>query len=245
MNDWLETPVVSSTDKNYYTHYMPDDNGNEVVSSGRNWSFYWSASDQVSLWVAYPLYGKWAESNVSRKDAYAPDPFIDDAKQPATGGYSGNYSKGHQIPSADRLGSRAINNSVFYMTNMTPQDQTFNGGLWAQLETQVRTWADASDEFYVVTGCVVKGSTKTTSSNGLTVTVPAKYYKALLRKKGSTYTACAYIYDHFTSQTKFSESDRISVDRLEELTGIDFFPNLIGIVGETTAANIEKTATAF
>lgn len=237
--------MVSSTDRNYYTHYMPDNAGNEVVSNGRNWSFYWSASDQVSLWVAYPLYGKWAETNVSRKDAYAPDPLIDDDRQPATGGYSGSYSRGHQIPSADRLVSREVNNSVFYMTNMTPQNQTFNGGLWAQLETQVRTWADRSDEFYVVTGCVVSGSTRTTTSNGLTVTVPAKYYKALLRKIGSTFTACAYIYDHFTSQTKFSASDRISVDRLEALTGVDFFPNLIRVVGQAEADAIESTATAF
>ena len=138
-----------------------------------------------------------------------------------------------------------MNNSVFYMTNMTPQNQTFNGGLWAQLETQVRTWSDASDEFYIVTGCLVKESTRTTTSDGLTVKVPTHYYKALLRKKGSTYTACAYIYEHFTSQTKFNESDRISIDALETQTGVDFFPNLIGIVGETQAASIEATATAF
>ena len=237
--------MVSSTDKNYYTHYMPDDSGNEVVSSGRNWSFYWSASDQVALWVAYPLYGTWIEQNVSRKDAFAADPLLDEDAQPAASGYAGSYSRGHQIPSADRLSSRATNSSVFYMTNMTPQNQTFNGGLWAQLETQVRTWASASDEFYVVTGCVVAGSTLTTTSNGLTVTVPAKYYKALLRKNGTTYTACAYIYDHFTSQTSFSADDRISVDELETLTGIDFFPNLIGVVGETKANTIEATATAF
>ena len=227
-----------------------DDSGKEKQSLGRNYSFYWSQSDVVALWVAYPMFGAVAESNVSRKDAYAVDPLIKAEKQPDTGGYSGNYSKGHQIPSADRLSSRAMNNTVFYMTNMTPQNQTFNGGLWAQLETKVRSWASGADEFYVVTGCLVKNSTRTTTSNGLTVTVPTHYYKAFLRKLVSNdgtakWTACAYIYEHFTSQTSFSVDDLISIDELETQTGVDFFPNLEGVVGTTEYEKVERTATKF
>ena len=220
---------------------MPEDS-----SLGRNYSFYWSASDHVSLWLAYPLYGKWAESNVRRKDSYAFDPLkaIPDDDQASPSGYS-QYSRGHQIPSADRLGSRMMNNSVFYMTNITPQDSGFNSGIWGSLEQKVRSWADNSDELYVVTGCVVKNSTKTVTSNGLTITVPTHYYKALLRKKGTTYTACAYYYAHFGSKSSFSESDRISIDKLEEYTGIDFFPNLEGVVGTTKYESIEATASAF
>ena len=211
---------------------------------GRNYSFYWSASDHVSLWLAYPLYGEWAETNVRRKDNYDSDPLIDDAQQAAPGGYS-QYSRGHQIPAADRRSSRMMNNSVMYMTNITPQESGFNSGIWGSLEQKVRTWADNSDEFYVVTGCVVKNSTKTVTSNGLTITVPTHYYKALLRKNGTTYTACAYYYAHFGSKSSFSESDRISIDKLEEYTGIDFFPNLEGVVGTTKYESIESTASAF
>ena len=32
---------------------------------------------------------------------------------------------------------------------------------------------------------------------------------------------------------------------LEAATGVDFFPNLIGIIGETEAASVESTAAAF
>ena len=218
----------------------------ENSALGRNYSFYWSASDHVSLWLAYPIYGEWAESNVKRKDSYAYDPLraIPNDEQAAPGGYS-QYSRGHQIPSADRLGSRMMNNSVFYMTNITPQESGFNSGVWGTLEQKVRAWADNSDEFYVVTGCVVKNSTKTVTSNGLTITVPTHYYKALLRKKGSTYTACAYYYAHFGGKSSFAESDRISIDKLEEYTGVDFFPNLEGVVGKTKYDQIEATATAF
>ena len=109
----------------------------------------------------------------------------------------------------------------------------------------VRTWADASDEFYVVTGCLISNSGETVTSNGLNIAVPTHYYKALLRKKGDAYTACGYIYEHFGAQTSFSASDRISIDDLEAATGVDFFPNLIGILGENEAARVESTAAAF
>ncbi|MBR5175846.1 MAG: DNA/RNA non-specific endonuclease [Bacteroidales bacterium] len=245
MNSWLETPYVSSTDSNYYTHYLYRGDSNvEDSSLGRNYSFYWSASGHVSLWLAYPLYGEWAESKVQRKDSYGSDPLIDPNQQASSGGYS-KYTRGHQIPSADRLSSRAMNNSVFYMTNITPQESSFNSGVWGTLEQRVRSWADSSDEFYVVTGCLISDNGTTVTSNGLDIAVPTHYYKALLRKKGGSYTACAYIYSHFNSNKSFSESDRISIDALENQTGIDFFPNLIGVLGETEAARIESTATAF
>ncbi len=238
MNSWLETPYVSSTDSNYYTHYI-----NENSSNDRNYSFYWSSTGHVSLWLAYPLFGEWAERNVSRKDNYDQDPLIAGNQQASPSGYS-KYSRGHQIPSADRLSSREMNNSVFYMTNITPQESGFNSS-WSSLEQKVRNWADASDEFYVVTGCLISEGGDTVTSNGLNIAVPTHYYKALLRKQGSTYTACAYIYKHFSSKMSFNESDRISIDALESQTGMDFFPNLIGLIGATEAANIEATASAF
>ena len=239
MNSWLETPYVSSTDSNYYTHYINEDSSND-----RNYSFYWSSTGHVSLWLAYPLYGEWAESNVSRKDNYDTDPLIPDNQQASPSGYS-KYSRGHQIPSADRLSSRAMNNSVFYMTNITPQESGFNNGIWGTLEQKVRTWANASDEFYVVTGCLISANGSTGTSNGLNIAVPTHYYKALLRKKDGAYSACGYIYEHFGSQSSFNSADRISIDDLESDTGIDFFPNLIGILGAEEAARVESTATAF
>ncbi len=241
--------MVSSQDAgNYHTHYLFDGN-TESQSLGRNYSFYWSATDHLALWVAYPLHGDLTAKNVERTDAFAQDPVFTTLQQAAKGGYTSTdtytYTKGHQLPSGDRMSSEPLNKSTFYMTNMTPQEQSFNNGLWNSLEQKVNEWAKASDEFYIVTGCLVKGSTRTATSNSLTVTVPTHYYKALLRKKGSTYTACAYIYEHFTTQSQFKEGDRISIDALETQTGLDFFPNLIKIIGESQANTIESTATAF
>lgn len=60
----------------------------------RNYSFLWNEERLTADWVAYPL----------------------------CNGNSGYYSRGHQIPSADRRAYRA-NVQTFYGTNMTPQDE--------------------------------------------------------------------------------------------------------------------------
>ena len=244
----METPYVSNQDAgSYYTHYLFSEN-NESESLGRNYSFNWSASDHLALWVAYPLYGDLLEKNVDRTNAFAQDPKFTSLQQASKNGYTGTdsytYTRGHQLPSADRLSSDALNRTTFYMTNMTPQLDDFNNGVWNSLEQKVTTWANASDEFYVVTGCFFENRNKTVTSNGYTIPVPTHYYKALLRKKNNSWSACAYIYGHFTASS-FKESDRISIDALEQQTGVDFFPNLVGLVGQTTATQIESTATAF
>ena len=259
---WMELPAMSSSDG--LTFYAHDLNGNEYVkksiSGHRNWSCYWSPSHAVSYWVAYPMFSDVMAQNVSRTDAFGYDPIVPSSEQPyigsgSNGGTYANdsqgtaYSRGHQIPSADRLSTSNANKTTFYATNMTPQTQSFNGGIWEALEGKVRTWATASDTLYVVTGCLVEGSTRTTTdkSGNVTVTVPTHYYKALLRVKNGTYSGRAFIFQHFGGSYNSSqlESYAISIDALETQTGLDFFPNLVNKVGSTTAASIENTVASW
>jgi endonuclease G len=123
-----------------------------------------------------------------------------------------------------------------------------NGGIWQNLESKVRTIANNSDTTYVVTGCVVEGSTNTTvDSDGKKMTIPKAYFKALLRYgKSSTigeWTSAAYYLEHKSYPKVDGGYDlkavSMSVDRLEEMTGIDFFVNLPAKVGEDQAARVE------
>jgi endonuclease G len=161
------------------------------------------------------------------------------------------YDRGHQIASADRLMSSSVNATTYYYTNMTPQRTAFNGQAWAALEEDVRGWATEADEFYVVTGCVISDNPdKAHDNNGDEVSIPRYYYKALLRKKGGNWTACAFWFDHknYPTTAQFNNNPgnwRISVRSLEEKAGVNFFPNLEGVVGKTEYDRIESTATAF
>ena len=69
--------------------------------------------------------------------------------------------------------------SSFYMSNMSPQDPSFNRGIWKKLEEQIRSWAVGNKEIYVVTGPVLtNGPYQTIGINK--VAIPKHYYKVVL-----------------------------------------------------------------
>lgn len=238
---WLELPAMDNPDLGYYSHSF-EMNGKEY----RNYSFGWSQKDLVALWMAYPLCSMYTNKTVSRTDAWAYDPILGPEYSPAPfGGYGGSYARGHQVPSADRLCSYNANVQTFYGSNMTPQLNAHNEGIWQTLESKVRTLANTSDTTYVVTGCVVDGSTTfTQDSDGKKMTVPVGYYKVLLRYSKSstisTWAAMAFYTEHksYSGSTSL-RSLAMPVDELEEMLGMDFFVNLPAKLGEERAAALE------
>ena len=247
---WMELPAVETGDGlRFVTH--------DMTLGGiptRNYSMLWSDAHLVARWVAYPL-STWTigTEDAGRTDDWQYDPEIPQEYQPCLfkgfpSGGSYGYDRGHQIPSADRQ-NEASNRQTFYFSNMTPQLSSFNQKIWASLESHVRNIAGGTDTLYVVTGCVVgEGSPEIAYDNeGKAVTVPSAYYKALLKyqKSGSTtgiggYSAAGYYLEHRAySQDSIDGSMLVSIDRLEELTGIDFFVNLASVLGDRNAAEVE------
>ena len=250
--DWLELPAMTAGDgRELLIHDMAGGKYKyKSLSGDRNWSCYWDYDDHESLWVAYPLNNSLKGSG-SRSNAWGYDALLPVNLQPnITGGsYGGGWTRGHQLPSADRLKTVAANASTFVPTNMTPQDYDFNAGIWASLEGQVRNYSSKSDTLYVVTGALFDDSTLYTGSNtGFRVKVPTHYFKALLYKGSSSYAtdgymAAGFLLPHNSGIANGNYLDYImSIDKLEEETGIDFFPNLIKVLGKDKADKIEATA---
>mgnify|MGYP003307717185 CR=1 FL=1 len=236
---WMELPATDDDAYGYYSHSftMKD----KVY---RNYSFAWSQKDLVSVWVAYPLNKTYTDKVVDRTDAFKYDPILgkDKSSNPGTG-YAGDYARGHQLPSADRLCCREANEQTFYGTNIAPQLDEHNEGIWANLEDKVRSVANASDTTYVVTGCTVADATEfSTDTDGKKITIPTAFFKAVLvYKKGAEqeWTSAGF----FTEHKKYSSNDlkpiSMTIDELEEKTGLDFFVNLAGKIGKDEAAAIE------
>ena len=133
-------------------------------------------------------------------------------------------------------------------TNMSPQLSGLNQQKWANIEGQVRGWGSSCDTLYVVTGAVfrtVGGNENISYAYGKSdsskqVAVPNYYYKALLQRRGtgssSSYQAMAIWVPHKAANGNATTDDIITIDRLEELTGIDFFHNL----DDTTEQKVES-----
>lgn len=239
---WMELPAMDDPELEYYSHSF-EMNGKTY----RNYTFGWSQKDRVAFWVAYPLCTLYTNGNVGRTNAWALDPLLDKDSAAPFGGYAGDYARGHQLPSADRQCCYDANAQTFYGTNMTPQLNEHNEGIWSSLESKVRSIANKSDTTYVVTGVIVSASSDTErDSYGKSVTIPDAYFKALLRYGGKTSTlgewnAAAFYLEHRAYSENIGRQHSMSIDELENITGIDFFVNLPAMAGEEKAALIEAT----
>lgn len=223
---WMELPATSATDGlDLLVHRFQD--------GKRSYAAYYDYDNLVSSWVAYPLHGGNIGTGKRMEESSFPmDPLLPRSRQAYLPrgykeGNAGKFDRGHQIPSADRLDWR-VNLETFFSTNMTPQDNGLNSNAWGLLEDKVRGWARKSDTLYVVTGCVTKGSDRyVLDADDKKVTVPTGYYKALLRLSGGEYTGAAFWFDNVENKaSSIQKSMSMSIDKLEDKVGVDFFVNL-------------------
>lgn len=230
---WMELPQIETgANQVFIKHFLPD------VSSKRTFSIFYDEKDLIPLWVAYPVH-KYYLGSADRSNAWQYDPAIPHSDQANLSGGMGNgYDRGHMCPSADRTINRAANEQTFYYTNMTPQINSFNADKWMYMESMVRKWAGSGvDTLYVVTGAVLQtqGGSESVKyvnnkNDGRKIAVPNYYYKVLLKITRSTdpvrYKAIGFWFRHAAASGNPTVSDAKTVREVEELTGLDFFPNL-------------------
>lgn len=219
------------------THYASTSSGKQVV----NYAYEYDITKYHSRWVAFRFDGNTRAKNVSRSDEpFADDPLLPTDCRIGSKGFGGRYNRGHLCASADRLYSYEANVQTFYMSNMSPQLASFNQGYWITLEGQVQSLGrDASfaDTLYVVKGGTIRDSQilgYVYRDNDTKVAIPKYYYMALLKVKNGSYSSIAFWIEHkeygysYNNQAPLSviASHAVSVNQLESLTGINFFPNL-------------------
>lgn len=197
--------------------------------SARNYFLLYNTKLHLAHYVAYPLYKDLLEKNVSRSDnAWRYDPEIPEAYQPnLTGGYKG-YSRGHQIPSRDRVSSRENNASTFYFSNMVPQNQKHNGGIWSRLEGDVRNLASGVDTLFVVTGVGFNSTNYkyTKDRSNVDCPIPDYFYKVVVwRDDQQRWHSKAWCIPH-EPLTGSPDPYKTTLREMEAKTGFDFFPAL-------------------
>jgi endonuclease G len=213
-------------------------------SGMRNYTMFYDKAMKLAYWVAYPLTSSYIGSS-GRSEAWGYDPLISISYQPVlfSSGFSG-YSRGHQIPSADRTYNSNENSTTFFFSNMTAQNYNLNGGIWADLEGKIRTWMRSCDTMYVVTGAMIKTSSNQTiiyvnDNNGSKVALPKYYFKALAQKRGANYYTIAYKMNNADPGASASfTSFQMTVTDLERQTGFTFFPSLSAVTKGKIDSNI-------
>ena len=120
----LELPLPSNGETEHQTGYSLEHN----------------EKTEQSFWVAYELTKEEVSGTVKRKDAFRSDPTISTGSAVLSDYKGSGYDRGHLAPAADMKWSKKVMSESFYMSNMSPQDPSFNRGIWKKLEEKVRDW---------------------------------------------------------------------------------------------------------
>jgi endonuclease G, mitochondrial len=204
--------------------FLPTSTTQQIVKH-KGYTLSYSENNEQAEWVAYEL--KKNELNYNNNDFKRPyfieDPLVKSGSADWKNYRRSGYDKGHLCPAGDRKYNKQLFEETFYTSNISPQKHDFNEGVWNRLEQKVRYWAAKYDGIYVVTGGVLQKNLRTIGDEE--VSVPNYFYKVLLDNYKGNYKMIAFLVPHQDSDKPLYEFV-VSVDEIEKMTGIDFYPKL-------------------
>jgi len=134
--------------------------------------------------------------------------------------YKGSgYDRGHLKPAGDEPCDSTQMSETFYMSNMSPQEPSFNRGIWKKLENEVRNLALKSDSIIVITGGVLKKGLKTIGENN--VCVPNHYFKVLYVYKADKLNIICFVIPNKKSNEELY-TYRVNLNILQDFINIEF-----------------------
>ena len=179
---------------------------------------------ELPAWVAYILQQAQIDGKEERENQFMPDPAVRSGTAVSADYTRSGYDRGHMAPAADFKNSYQVMKETFYMSNICPQQPQFNRGIWLDLEKLVRAWAFKYKKIYVVTGPVLQAGLPTIGRLNK-VAVPRQFYKVVLYVNPPYVKGIAFLMDNQPSDLSLTNFV-VSIDKVESLTGVDFFPRL-------------------
>lgn len=241
----------------------------ESKSIGVNYIVEWDCITRAQRWVCFMWdntnsFKGWNRNNWStgstfngyggKGDPFQPDGDIPTEYRTTLEDYSGSgYNRGHMCASEDRICNQEVNGQTFFLSNMHPQVGGHNTGVWSNMESKVRNWRDATvknaGKMYICKG----GTIGDVHINGKTTTgiaamikekvpVPKYFFMAVLKQTASgLYTGMAFWTEHKNDNSSNLTPYMITINELEERTGIDFFCNLPDNIEESVEGTLDTS----
>lgn len=201
--------------------YLPVTSWSLEIVKHENFILGYSEEYEQAMWVAYELTSEELISKYERKDNFREDPYISTGSASLADYKGSGYDRGHLAPAADMAFSASAMSESFYMSNMSPQEPSFNRGIWKKLEEQVRQWTLDKGKLYIVTGGIISDSDPEIGPNG--VEIPGYFYKVLFDEKNNQ--MIGFVLENANSSNSLL-SYAVTIDQVENLTGLDFFSQL-------------------
>lgn len=161
---------------------------------------------------------------------------------------SSGYDRGHMAPNyglRTQYGHLA-QIETFLMTNIVPQRPSLNRNIWADAEKKIvnelaqddRGSGSSDDvkDVWVISGPIFEGELEVFGEKE--IAIPTAFYKIIVRRNSYWENSARAIAIYYPQEPENDEDKEqfVSVDFIEEKTGLDFHPNLV----DNTEKNMEK-----
>lgn len=182
----------------------------------------YSGVSKTPLWVAENLTPARLSQKIPREDNFHEELQVKAEHRSTLADYKATgYDRGHMAPNAD-MPNKAAQSDSFSLANMVPQAPKNNQQVWRELEEATRAIVTKQkQDVYVVTGPVFAAKKLKTIGKG--VIVPTATYKAIYMPKTG---AVGVYYADNTLSNVTPKVKIMSVCALEDMTGINIFPQL-------------------
>ena len=214
----------------------------------------WSESRLCPVWTGYRVGGTKRPGKLKRPGTFSRDRRTRMAVTHRDYTRSG-YDRGHMAPNhaiATRYG-RDAQVETFRMSNVCPQTPDLNRGIWKKIEGKVaRKWSQRFEEVWVITGPVYDDDREFLHGRTSGVEIPDAFFKVIIDEvavktdqqnsgvsSGASHNAGSFVITPghrprvlaFLIPQEVSRKDSpseffVSVDWIEERTGLDLMPDL-------------------
>ena len=196
----------------------------------------WSDRLRHPVWCAYHVTRE-AKHAADKRPSFTKDRAVPAAPSPGDYTKSG-YDRGHMAPNhamATRYGE-AVQKLTFKMSNIAPQTPELNRGVWRDVEHRIADlWTARYGEIWVVVGCISRGN-EAIGQTG--IDVPTEYYQVIMAQEGMNIRALAVLIPQKVGWNAWAARHIVSIDELEELSGLDFNPELPSFIQSPLEAEL-------
>lgn len=197
----------------------------EQILYRKGYTTSYNQKTRTPNWVAWHLTKAHTKGSFQRsQEVFAEDNDIKGSRATNNDYYNSRFDRGHMCPAGDNKWDKEAMTQSFLFTNVCPQNHGLNKYEWNDLEILCREWAQKYGAIDIVCGPIfaTDGNQKTIGRNK--VWVPEAFFKVILCRQGQP-KAIGFIYRNEGKKQLMEEAVR-SVDEIEELVEMDFFPSL-------------------
>ena len=193
----------------------------QIIHHG-NYSLSYVEGYELPSWVAYELTKEEAKSEIEYKVKYSEDPDVTTGSATLKDFKKSGYIMGQLVPVEHMMMSKDAVKESFYLSTIVPHKLAFNKYVWKVLGEIIKAWAYECGSLYVVTGPVLADSPFPTFGPSK-VSIPERYYCVVLDTEDNR--GVGFVIKNSMASGTIKQF-AMSIDEVEKITEIDFFPAL-------------------